>query len=89
MKTQRHSASLALQVRGVSVDRDGGGGLAFKTTLKPGVVPSRFCKSTTLLIAAVALCLTGPAHPAAAAPEPSAPLSACLFGRATWSIPAT
>ena len=37
-------------------------------------------------------CLTGPAHlphPAAAAPEPSAPLSAGLFGRATVPIPVT
>ena len=28
-----------------------GGGLLLKTTLKTSVVPSRFCKSTTLLIA--------------------------------------
>ena len=37
-------------------------------------------------------CLTGPAHlphPAAAAPEPTAPLSAGLFGRATVPIPVT
>ena len=33
--------------------------------------------------------LTGPGHSAAAAPEPPASLSACLFGRATVPIPAT
>ena len=31
-------------------------------------------------------CLTGPAHPASAAPEPPASLSARLFGRATVPI---
>ena len=33
--------------------------------------------------------LTGPGHPAAAASGPPAPLSACLFGRATVPKPAT
>ena len=46
------------------------------------------------LIEFMALCadaqyLTGPGHSEAAAPEPPASLSACLFGRATVPIPAT
>ena len=34
--------------------RLGGGGLVLKATLKTSVVPSGFCKSTTMLIALVA-----------------------------------
>ena len=48
--------------------------------------------SSLNLIEFMALCadaqyLTGPGHSAAAAPEPPAPLSAGLFGRATVPIP--